>query len=88
MSDVVSIAGEVSGAGEPGGPNDGFEALASLNEGFLGTGFSSSVELSFVGMGFIIAYVMYSTARYFLEGRQVGARFMTSIATALGLGDD
>ena len=33
MSDVVSISSEGSSA------SDGFEALASLNDGFLGTGY-------------------------------------------------
>ena len=38
MSKDVTLSSEGSGT------SDGFEALANLNDGFLGTGYSSSVE--------------------------------------------
>jgi hypothetical protein len=75
MSDVVSLSSE------GGSTSDGFEALANLNEGFLGTGFSSSVEISFIAMALIFGYVAITTVRYFLPD----TRFLKTVAQALGL---
>jgi hypothetical protein len=77
MSDVVSVSSEGSSA------SDGFEALADINDGFLGTGYSSSVELSFIVMALIFGYVAISTVRYFLPE----TRFFNTIMESLGLRD-
>ncbi len=77
MSDVASVSSEGSSA------SDGFEALANLNDGFLGTGYSSSVELSFIAMALIFGYVAISTVRYFLPE----TRFFNTITELLGLRD-
>ena len=78
MSNVVS---------EPnvgGNTSDGFEALANLNDGFLGMGYSSSVEISFVVMTLILGYVAIGTVRYI----RPETRFLSSVADALGLRND
>ncbi len=75
MSDVVSLSSE------GGSTSNGFEALANLNDGFLGTGFSSSVEIAFVAMALIFGYVTIATVRYFLPE----ARFLNTVVEALGL---
>ena len=74
VSDVV-VVGSESGKGA-----EGYEALAALNEGFLGTGYSTSVEISFIAMALIGGYVAVSTARYFLHG----TRLLSAVAGALG----
>ena len=71
----------VSESSEGGSTRDGFEALASLNDGFLGTGYSSSVELSYIAMALIFGYVAISTVRYFLPE----TRFLNTVAEVLGL---
>lgn len=77
MTDVVTLANE-------GDSNGGaYEALAQLNDGFLGTGYSSAVEASIIAMVFIGGYVAFTTARYFLSGTAI----MNSIAGALGFLD-
>lgn len=78
MSDVVMESSEGVGA------SDDYAALASLNDGFLGTGYTSAVEASFIAMALILGYVAVSTARYFLAGTRV----MDSVAASLGLRDD
>jgi hypothetical protein len=75
MSEVVSLSSVDSGT------SDGFEALANINEGFLGTGFSSSVEISFVAMAVMFAYVAIATVRYFMPE----ARFLNTVVETLGL---
>ena len=75
MSDVVSLSSE------GGSTSNGFEALANLNDGFLGTGFSSSVEIAFVAMALIFGYVAIATVRYFLPE----TRFLNTVVEALGL---
>lgn len=75
VSDVV-VVGSEGGKG-----SDSFAALAGLNEGFLGTGYSASVEISFVAMALIAGYVAVSTARYFLHG----SRLLATVAGALGI---
>ena len=66
-----------------GHASDGFEALANLNDGFLGTGYSSSVEVSFIVGTLIVGYVAISTLKYFRpEFSSFG-----SVAEALGLRD-
>ena len=77
MSDVVSLSSE------GGSTSNGFEALANLNDGFLGTGFSSSVEISFIAMALIFGYVAVATVRYFLPE----TRFLNTVVEALGLRD-
>ena len=77
MTDVVSLSSEVSStSGE-------FEAIVNLNDGFLGTGYSSSVEISFIAMALIFVYVAISTVRYFLPETM----FLNTVAEALGLRD-
>ncbi len=75
MSDVVSLSSE------GGSTSNGFEALANLNDGFLGTGFSSSVEIAFIAMALIFGYVAVATVRYFLPE----TRFLNTVVEALGL---
>ena len=77
MNDVVVAGSESEQAG------GAYEAFAALNEGFLGTGYSTSAEISFIAMALIFGYVVVSTARYFLEGTKV----LDSVAGALGLSD-
>jgi hypothetical protein len=77
MSDVVTVSSE------GGNTSDGFEMLTTLNDGFLGTGYSSSVELSFIAMALIFGYVAIGTVKYFLPE----ARFLNTVAAALGLRD-
>jgi hypothetical protein len=67
-----------------GGTSDGFEALANFNESFLGTGYSSSVEISFIVMTLIIGYVTIGTVRYL----RPETRFLGSVVDALGLRGD
>jgi hypothetical protein len=80
MVDLVSESNDVAPAG---GANtgDGFEALATLNDGFLGTGFSTGVELSLIAMILIAGYVATSLLRYFVPE----FRPLRSVASVLGL---
>jgi hypothetical protein len=77
MSDVVSVSSE------GGSTSDGFEVLTTLNDGFLGTGYSSTVELSFIAMALIFGYVAIGTIKYFSPE----TKFLISVAAALGLRD-
>ncbi len=77
MSEVVSISSEGSST------SDGFEVFANLNDGFLGTGYSSSVEISFIAMVLIFGYVAITTVRYLLPE----TRFLNTVVEALGLRD-
>ncbi len=77
MSEVVSLSSEGSST------SDGFAALANLNDGFLGTGYSSSVELSYIAMVLIFGYVAITVIRYFLPETRV----LNTVANALGLRD-
>lgn len=80
MSGVVFAAG----AGASGASGDeGFGAFARLNDGFLGTGYSTAVELSLFTLLLILAYVAFSTARYLLSETGLGE----SVAEILGLRD-
>jgi hypothetical protein len=67
-----------------GGTSDEFEALANFNESFLGTGYSSSVEISFIVMTLIIGYVTIGTVRYL----RPETRFLGSVVDVLGLRGD
>lgn len=78
MSDVVTLANESEAKG------GATLALAGMNDGFLGTGYSTSVELSFIALAAICAWVIYETGRYFLAGTGIAER----VAAKLGLGDD
>lgn len=64
-----------------GASNGGAEAAFDLNAGFLGTGASSVVELSYVAMLLIVVYVAHGTFRYFLPDVRITAK----IFSALGL---
>ena len=75
MSDLVSGSSEAAGNG------DGFEWVAGLNGGFLGTGSSTLVELSYVAMALIAGYVAIGTVRYFFPDLNLTAK----LAEALGL---
>ncbi len=75
MSEVISVASEGSGA------SDGFGVMANLNDGFLGTGYTSSVELSFIAMALIFGYVAFTTFRYLFPE----TRFLNAVVAALGL---
>ncbi len=77
MYAAVSVSSQIGGTGNESG------ALASLNAGFLGTGYSSSVELSFIAMALIFGYVAISTVRYFLPE----TRFFDIITESLGIRD-
>ncbi len=77
MSEEVSLSSEGSST------SDGSEALANLHDGFLGTGYSSSVEISFIAMVLIFGYVAITTVRYFLPE----TRFLNTVTEALGLRD-
>ena len=68
MSDVVTVASE---AEESGGA---LLALARVNDGFLGTGYTTSVELSFIAMALILGWIGYETGRYFLAGTGIAER--------------
>jgi hypothetical protein len=78
---MMSNLGSESSVG--GGASDGFEALANLNDGFLGTGYSSSVEVSFIASALIFGYVAISMVRYFMPE----TRFVGAVAEVLGLRD-
>jgi hypothetical protein len=77
MYAVVSVSSQIGGTGNESG------AFASLNAGFLGTGYSSSVELSFIAIALIFGYVAISTVRYFLPE----TRFFDIITASLGFRD-
>ncbi|MHA1530022.1 MAG: hypothetical protein ACTSVG_13465 [Alphaproteobacteria bacterium] len=77
MSEAVSLSSKGSGA------SDGYEAFASLNDGFLGTGYSSSVEISFIAMVLIFGYVAITSFRYFLPETKA----LNAVTEALGLRD-
>jgi hypothetical protein len=64
-----------------GAAGDGFEWVGELNEGFLGTGYSTSVEASMIVLGMIVIYVAYATAKYCLRGTD----FHETVAEILGL---
>ena len=69
MSDVVFSKGtEETGA-------------SSIADGFLGTGYTTAVELSFIAMAMIALYVAIGTFRYYYPD----ARIMASLAENLGL---
>ena len=63
---------------------EGFESLANLNSGFLGTGYTTTVELSFVAMALIILYIAFGMARYYIEGTELELK----ILRAVGLYED
>lgn len=81
VSDVASLETAHAGAAAPS--SDGFESLTSINDGVLGTGYSTASELSFIAMALILAYVVHGTMRYLLPG----FRLVDSVADALGLRD-
>lgn len=81
MSEVVSDV--VVASHTAGNPNEGFEVVAKLNAGFLGTGYSTMVELSLVVMVLIVGYIARGTLRYFLPDFSV----TKAVAGALGLRD-
>ncbi len=70
-------------SGASGTHKDGFESLAGVYDGFLGTGYSTAVELSFIAMALIVCYVIYGTAKYVAAEYDVDIG--RSIAETLGL---
>lgn len=50
------------------------DPFAGINEGFLGTGHSTSVELSFIAAGAILGYLAYAFGRYYWRKFDCGAR--------------
>ncbi|HSF95964.1 MAG TPA: hypothetical protein VLA52_13145 [Thermohalobaculum sp.] len=75
MSEVETVSqGTAIGTGE-------YDPLASLNDGFLGTGYSTGVELSFLVLALIVAGIVIAMLRYLLSGKRVFWR----IAEAMGL---
>jgi hypothetical protein len=64
-----------------GAADDGFQWVGELNEGFLGTGYSTSAEVSMIVLGMIVIYVAYATAKYCLRGTD----FHDTVAEILGL---
>ena len=77
MADPVSIPNQ------SGNASGSYEAFASLNEGFLGTGYTTAVELSFIAMALILGYVGVSTFRYLLPDFSI----FDSVSSVLGLRD-
>lgn len=61
-----------------------YDPLAGWNDGFLGTGNSTLVEIAYILGALIAVYVAYRTARYFLGE----ASWLGSLAGAIGLKDD
>jgi len=61
--------------------DDGFGWVAELNEGFLGTGYSTSVEVTFIVATLIVIYIAYGTAKYLTRGKNFGI----SVIEILGL---
>ena len=66
MSDVVTAANGTEESSTTLG------AFASLNEGFLGSGESALVELSYVAMALILGWAALSTGRYLLAVTGLG----------------
>jgi hypothetical protein len=58
-----------------------YDPLQHINDGFLGTGYSTAMELSFIVLAVIVIGVAYSTYRYFLPETSI----FRSIASAIGL---
>jgi hypothetical protein len=80
MVELVSASNEVApAAGANSG--DGYDAMATLNDGFLGTGYTTGVELSLVAFILIAGYVATSLIRYFMPD----FRPLRSVASVLGL---
>jgi hypothetical protein len=80
MVELVSELGDGDSA-VGGTSGDGYESLAALNDGFLGTGHSTGVELSLIVLFLIVGYVGMSLLRYFLPE----FRPLRSVASVLGL---
>jgi hypothetical protein len=70
-SEVIPVA---SVSSEP-------DPYAALYDGFLGTGYSTAVELSIIAMVLIAGYVAVCTAGYFISGRDLALK----IAETIGL---
>lgn len=84
VSEVVSDVAPVESApASAGNASEGFEWVASVNDGFLGTGYSTAVELALIAMALILAYVVHGTLRYLMPG----FRLVDSVANVLGLRD-
>lgn len=75
MDDTVSI---LTGAQ---GTDDKSQEIGAANDGFLGTGSSLLVELSYIAMALIAAYVAFGIVRYFLPD----VRIVGKILEAIGL---
>ena len=77
MSDVVTAAN----AAEESSTTSG--AFASLNEGFLGSGESALVELSYIAMALILGWAAFSTGRYILAVTGLGDRMADAFRDAV-----
>lgn len=74
MSEAFNIDTKGEGSG------DGFAAVASIvEEGFLGTGYSATVEISFLAMGLILCWVTYETSRYVLAITGLGEQIVEKL---------
>jgi len=80
MVDLVSESNDVAPVASVNA-SDGYEAIATLNDGFLGTGYSTGVELSLVAFILIAGYVTTSLIRFFVPE----FRPLRSVASALGI---
>ena len=76
MSDPVTPAAAAHAAD--------YDPMAGWNDGFLGTGNSSLVEVAYIVGALVALYVVYATAKYFLEG----TGWLSAIAEAVGLKED
>ena len=79
MAEAVSNVVVSVGAGA----GDGLEAALDLNHGFLGTGASTMVEISYIAMLMIVVYIAHGALRYYVPGFSLSA----TIFGVLGLRD-
>ncbi|HUS54948.1 MAG TPA: hypothetical protein VMY41_13225 [Thermohalobaculum sp.] len=77
MSEVTSDVAEAAST------SGAFEAFSRLDGGFLGTGYSSSAELSLLAVVLFAFYVVFGTIRY----RWPEFSFLRLISRVLGLDD-
>ena len=82
MADPVTVA-DAAPASAPASTGE-YDPLAGLNDGFLGTGHSTMVELSYIAGALVLAYVIFATAKYFLGGKGL----LKGIGEAVWVKDD
>lgn len=76
MSDVVTAANGTEESSTTLG------ASVGLNEGFLGSGESAVVELSYIAMALIFGWAAFSTGRYVLAVTGLGDRMAEAFRQA------